>query len=108
MMQHALDFSRAVGEEAGERCADKAERVASFDREGAAKFIYGYLIRHGQQTGETLTDEAIRHGYRCHDARAYGPVYAGLVRRNKIRCVGYAARRKGNGTAGARVWEAVL
>ena len=99
-----MDLHRAAGEAAGAACLDKAERVAAFDSEGAAKFIVGWIERHGPQPGETLTNAAVEHGYRPHDQRAFGPVYAGLVRRGAIRCVGFCERTKGHGTAGGRVW----
>lgn len=98
---------RALGEQAAEACTTKAERVADFDREGAARFILGWLRRHGKLSGEDCTDAAIAHGYRAHDARAFGSIYHVLVNRGKIRCVGFCERRKGHGTAGGRVWEAV-
>ena len=106
MNQLSIDFesARAIGEYLGEKCADKAERVADFDRDGAGRFILGWLVRHGPQSGEVLTQAAIEHGFRCHDARSYGPVYAKLVKRGLIRCVGYCARARGHGTSGGRVW----
>ena len=99
-----LDLHRAAGEAAGVACLDKAQRTASFDSEGAARFIAGWIERHGPQPGEKLTNAAVEHGYRPHDQRAFGPVYAGLVRRGVIRCVGFCERTKGHGTAGGRVW----
>jgi hypothetical protein len=59
-------------------------------------------------TSEDAIDAAMSHGYRPHDARAFGTVIRGLARRELIRCCGYADRRKGHGTSGARVWEAVI
>lgn len=99
--------ARALGEQAGERCIAKAERVADFDREGAGRFILGWLRRHGPTSGETLTDQAKAHGYRPHDDRAFGPVYAKLVRDGSIRWKDFAPRLKGHGTGGARIWQAV-
>lgn len=40
--------------------------------------------------------------------RAFGQLFRVLARRGDIRCVGYCERRKGHGTAGGRVWDAVL
>lgn len=108
MTQLAIDFARAEGESAAEACASKAERVAEFDREGAGKFILGWLIRHGAMSGEALTDAAKQHGYRPHDDRAFGAVYQTLVRKHHIRCIGYGVRTKGHGTSGLRIWAAVL
>lgn len=108
MTQLAIDFDavRAVGEQAGEACADKAERVADFDRAGAARFILGELRRWGPTSSEDLTESAIAHGFRVHDRRAYGPIYAKLVRDGLIACAGFCARRHGHGTAGGRIWRA--
>lgn len=102
-----LDEPRARGDTAAARCLDKAERVSDFDTEGARFYILGYLQKHGQQSGETLTNAAKNAGFVPHDDRAFGPIYAGLVRKNFIRCVGYCERQKGNGTAGGRVWGLV-
>lgn len=106
--QLSINFSaaRAVGEDLGELCASKAERVTGFDREGARKFILGELVRHGQMTGEALTDSAKAAGYRPHDDRAFGAVFGALVKRGLIRTIGYATRVKGHGTGGARIWVA--
>lgn len=96
----------ATGLAAGEACAQKAERVADFDREGAARFILGQLRRHGQISGEDLTADAVAHGFRCHDLRAYGPVFASLKRQGLIVRVGWCTRRRGNGTAGGSIYAA--
>lgn len=101
------DTQSAIGHELAELCAEKASRVADFDAEGARRFVLGWLRRHGAMSGEALTDAAIEHGYRAHDARCYGAVIGALSRRGAIRCVGYCERRKGHGTSGGRVWEAV-
>jgi hypothetical protein len=98
---------RELGRQAGQACEAKAETVAAFDSKGASEFIHGYLVANGRCTGEHLVDAAIRAGYEPHDARAFGPVIARLVGQGRIRCVGSGERRKGHGTAGARVWEAV-
>jgi hypothetical protein len=97
---------RAEGERLGELCAEKASRVADFDATGAGKFILGWLHRHGPTSGEKLTAAATEHGFRAHDSRAFGPVYAALSRKGLIRCVGYCARERGHGTAGGRIWAA--
>lgn len=106
--QLSIDFSsaRAAGEDLGERCAAKAERVAGFDSEGASKFILGELIRHGQMSGESLTNSAKQAGFRGHDDRCFGPVFQRLLKRGHIRCIGYCTRLKGHGTAGGRIWVA--
>lgn len=99
--------ARAAGEAAGDACLKKAGRVADFDIEGAAQFILGYLARHGDTSGEHLVDQATAHGFRAHDARAFGPVFARLSKRGHIRCVGYCLRTKGHAGAGGRVWGRV-
>jgi hypothetical protein len=109
MTQLAFDLSpREAGETAAAACESKARRVSDFDSEGASRFIFGELVRHGPQSGETLTDSAKAHGYRPHDDRAFGGVFMRLARRKQIRCVGTCERRKGHGTSGGRVWEAVI
>jgi hypothetical protein len=106
-MQLALDMTpRQAGEQAAQRCTEKAERIG-FDTEGAGKFILGWLARHGQMSGEALVDAAIQHGYRPHDQRAFGAVFGTLSRKGLIRCAGYCEREKGHGTAGGRLWESV-
>jgi hypothetical protein len=105
MNQLAIDFTpRDVGAMAANQCLDKAERVAAFDTEGARFFILGYLQKHGQQSGEVLTDACKDAGFKPHDDRAFGSLFSSLARQNLIRTVGFCERRKGNGTAGGRVW----
>lgn len=99
--------AREQGEAAANACVEKAERVAQFDADGARTFVIGWLRRHGQMSGEALTDACKAHGFRPHDDRAFGAVFGVLVRRNEIRCVGSCERTKGHGTAGGRVWTVV-
>ena len=107
-MQLELTLSpRSQGEHMGALCLKKAVRVSDFDSLGAAKFIEGHLRRFGPTSGEDCTDAAVAHGYHCPDRRAFGPVYARLVREKRIRCVGFCERKYGHGTAGGRIWEAV-
>lgn len=87
-------------------CEEKAQRVAGFDSEGASRFILRWLLRNGSCSGEALVDLAMANGFRPHDGRAFGPVFARLSRSKAIRCVGTLERLKGHGTAGARLWEA--
>lgn len=99
---------RAKGERLGQACHQKAE-AGGWDSEGAARFILGRLRAYGPTSGEDLTDAAIAHGYRPHDGRAFGGVFSRLARTSQIRKVTGAVclRRKGHGTAGGVVWEAV-
>jgi hypothetical protein len=99
-------FPRTLGQVAGEACEAKAQKVAEFDSHGASAFILVMLDQYGKTTGEMLVDAAIRNGFKPHDARAFGPVFARLARNKLIRCVGIGQRAKGHGTAGARIWEA--
>jgi hypothetical protein len=109
MKQRSLPFrdaSREQGETAAVACAAAAEKKG-WDLVGAKNYILGYLIKFGRQSGEQLVNAAREAGFIPHDDRAFGPVFSGLSRKGLIRCVGYGCREKGNGTAGARVWEAV-
>lgn len=99
--------ARKAGERAGNAALDKAETHRAFDSAGAKRFIVSQLVRHGQMSGEDLTDAAKAHGFRPVEDRSFGPIYAALVREGTIRCVGYGPRRKGRGTAGARTWAMV-
>lgn len=98
---------REIGEACAKLATENAESLNDFDTEGARKFIHGWLVRHGRASGEVLVDAAMEHGYRPHDARAFGSIFSTLARRNLIRCVGYCERLKGHGTAGGRLWESV-
>ena len=89
-----------------EACTAKAVRVAGFDTGAARAAILEALTKSGRaMTGEELVDHCQRLGLVPHDARAFGSVFAGLAKKNKIVSVGFAARRKGHGTAGARLWK---
>lgn len=113
MQQLELDAPlRTLARERGERlanaCADKAERVSDFDREGASMFVLSWLVRHGPTSGEQLVKQATAHGYRAHDGRAYGAVFSALRRAGRIRCLrSDLPRENGHGTSGGKLWEAV-
>ena len=94
------------GRRRAEECASKAERVTSWDRE-AVRALWLRLLAGHDMTGEQLTDAAMDAGHRPHDARAFGAVMSSLARAGKIRSIGIVERRKGHGTAGARVWRLV-
>jgi len=57
-------------------------------------------------SGEELVDRVQERGLVPHDARAFGAVFGALSRKGLIEAVGFAARRKGHGTSGARLWKA--
>lgn len=98
---------RAAGARAGERAADRAERVDDGFRERAAAFVVGYLQQHGVSSGELVTDAAKLAGIRPPDDRAFGPIYANLARKGLIEQVGWCTRRKGHSTGGGRIWRTV-
>lgn len=109
MNQLAIDFApRALGEQAAEACLRKAEDVARFDSEGAAKFITGWIVRHGNTSGEDLVDAAVDHGFHVHDRRAFGGVFKRLLGSNTIRVLrSDLPRRNGHGTSGGRLYGLV-
>ena len=100
---------RERGHRLAKACLQAAQIRADFDSEGAGRFILGHLRAYGPKSGEDLTEAAKVHGYRPHDDRAFGGVFGRLSRKAQIRKVPGAecARRKGHGTAGGIVWEAV-
>ena len=93
------------GQAAAAACLAKAERVTEFDGERARAAVLELLADGRPRSGEEIVDHCQRLGLVPHDARAFGPVFGTLARRGQIEAVGYAARRKGHGTAGARVWQ---
>lgn len=104
-MQLSIDFARAQGESAGNACLDKAKRVADpLFKEKATAAMLRHLEAKGKASGEELTDAAIAHGARPHDARAFGPVFKSLLTAQQIRVVGYCQRAKGHGTSGGKVY----
>lgn len=104
--QIALDFTaaRAMGEEGAKRSLAKAERSDPEFSAKAEKAILDHLRVVGQCSGEVLTDVAMAHGARPHDARSFGPIYSSLLRRKLIQVVGYAPRLKGHGSMGAKIY----
>jgi hypothetical protein len=97
---------RQAGIQAAAACLDKAKRVSGFDAAAARAAVLELLADGRARSGEELVDHCQRLGLVPHDARAFGPVIAGLARKGMIEAVGFAARRKGHGTAGARLWKA--
>jgi hypothetical protein len=107
--QLTLEDAIAQGQQAGQLCADKAEELG-FSTDAARTFVLGFLTDYGPSWGEDITDAARKTGrsdLHAHDDRAWGPVFGSLAHRNRIRCVEFGLRRKGNGTAGARKWSLV-
>jgi hypothetical protein len=102
----SLPLFRQAGLAAGAACLEKAER-RGFDAAAAREEILTILVKAGRpMSGEELVDHCQQRGLVPHDARAFGPVFGTLARRGLIEAVGFAARRKGHGTAGARLWRA--
>lgn len=97
--------------EAGERgmqlCLIKAQKQDPGFAQKAESAILLHLTAVGEASGEMLTDIAMAHGARPHDARAFGSVFKSMARRGLIRTVGYCLRTKGHATAGGRVWGLV-
>lgn len=93
------------GQAAAQACLAKAERVTAFDADRARAAVLELLADGRPRSGEEIVDHCQRLGLVPHDARAFGAVIGTLARRGLIESVGYAARRKGHGTAGARVWR---
>jgi hypothetical protein len=103
----ALPLFAAAGRAAAEACAAKAARVSAFDHDAACGVILDTLRASAvPMTGESLVDLCVSRGIKPHDQRAFGSVFGTLARRGAIVAVGYAPRRKGHGTSGARLWAA--
>jgi hypothetical protein len=103
--QGEFDFARGQGTAAANACVEKAEVVAGFNATAARAHVLVLLRQRGPTSGEDLVDALKDAGFRGHDDRCFGPVFAVLVRARKIRCAGYCTRRRGHGTAGGRIWE---
>jgi len=103
-----LPLFRMIGERRAQACALKARDVAMFDGSAAKRIILDALRAAGRPvSGEDLVDRCLAEGIETHDGRAFGVVFSSLNRGGLIRCAGYGIRRKGHGTGGARLWEAV-
>jgi hypothetical protein len=103
-LQIVFPDAREAGRAASEACTDKALRSDPTFVQKAQEAILAHLRVVGQASGEVLTDVAIAHGARCHDARAFGSVFSGLLRKHLIHVIGYAPRRKGHGCMGAKIY----
>lgn len=103
--QLVIDFARAQGERAAQACIEKAQRVADpAFKEKATQAILNHLKAVRRASGEELTDVAIAHGARPHDARAFGPVFRALLGSSQIRVVDTCPRVKGHGSSGGKVY----
>lgn len=104
---NSLDQARA----AGQALAKHAERRASLPVPDfslrARMHVLAVLAGQGDVSGEELTNSCKAAGIVPHDDRAFGAVYAWLVRTKQMQCVGMIPRTKGHGTSGGRVWRLV-
>lgn len=86
------------------RVAQHAEETRAGFLDEARQFVIAYLSEHGATSGEQLTTACKAAGIKVHDDRAFGAVYAGLVRRGVIEKCGSVRRERGHGCAGGNVW----
>jgi hypothetical protein len=87
-------------------CTKKAER-AGFDTAAAKAAVLELLADGRARSGEELVDHCLRLGLVPHDHRAFGSVFSRLAQAGAIEAVGFTERKKGNGTAGGRMWRAI-
>ena len=85
-------------------CFAKAKQIDPDFSAKAEAAILAHLQAVGQCPGEDLTEIAKAHGAIPQDDRAFGAVYQSLSRRGLIKTVGFCLRKRGNGTAGGRIW----
>ncbi|MDM0024103.1 hypothetical protein [Variovorax saccharolyticus] len=99
-------FARRLGDEAGNRCADKAEAKDPAFRQRALDFIVAYVRQQGEVRGEDVTHAAVLAGIKPDDARAFGPIYKAAIKQGLIRVVGYVPRVRGHGSMGGKLYRA--
>lgn len=88
--------------------AQAAAESAGFDSDGARRFIISFLRENGPTDNETLVDEAKARGYAGRDDRCFGGLFSAAIRAREIRVIrSDLPRRKGHGTTGAKLYEAV-
>lgn len=103
----ALRAARQAGAKAAEAAAKKAKKVDPLFVEKACRHILKRL-EGGARTGEELVDSCVDAGIKPHDQRAFGVVFARLVRARKAQSrISLQPRRKGHCTSGLREWELV-
>jgi hypothetical protein len=98
--------ARKLGAEAGDACLAKAQDKDPEFGERAYRFIVDFVREHGPVPGEAATLAAVLAGIRCHDQRAFGPVYARALREKAIQVVGSVPRVRGHGSAGGKLYAA--
>ena len=101
----SLPVAKAMGEIGMQLAAAHAEVNEPGFSARAKAFVIEYLRANGVSSGELITDAAKLAGIKPPDDRAFGSVYAALVRHKQIEFAGFCVRRKGHGTAGGRLWR---
>jgi hypothetical protein len=99
--------ARRLGDEAGQRCRGKADEACPGFSGRAFAFLERYARERTTFNGEDATNAAKQSGIRPSDDRAFGPIYAKLIRDNVIRVVAFVPRVKGHGSMGGKVYAAV-
>lgn len=104
--QLTLEAAQAAGVQGMSLSLEAAQRKDPLFAEKAERAILAHLSACPglQCSGEELVDIAKAKGAVPHSDKAFGAVFQALARRGFIRTVGFGLRRKGNGTAGARIW----
>jgi hypothetical protein len=102
-----LDLAIHAGQIGMNVSLEAAERSDPDFKGKAQSAILSRLQVLGQATGEQLTDYAKLMGAIPSDDRAFGGVYAGLLKGKRIQVVGYAPRLKGHGSMGAKIYALV-
>lgn len=102
-----IKAARKLGECGAQVALDLANQR---DPQFGAK-AYAFIVRHIRSrrapvSGEDVTLACRDAGIRPHDDRAFGSIYAKAIRAGDIRAVGFCARKRGHGTAGARLYVA--
>ena len=106
-MTPRLDHARSEGRLLGNLAKLRAEDADASFPDVARAAILAHLRVVRRASGEDLTDIAKAKGATPPDDRAFGPIFASLARKKRIRSAGFALRKKGHGTAGGRIWEYV-
>ena len=105
MTQPSLLDPLAARDRAMAQVAQRAEEHSPSFSERAQAFVADYLRQWGPCSGEDLTTACKVVGIIPHDDRAFGPVYASLVRRGVIVKAGACRRMRGHGTGGGTIWS---
>jgi len=103
----SLDQARAAGQASVEQAGRHASMSVPDFSLRARMHVLAVLAGQGAASGEQLTKSCKDAGIVPHDDRAFGAVYAWLVRTGQLQCVGMVPRTKGHGTSGGRVWRLI-